>query len=222
MRLLTVTLAWTVLLAAPAWAQIGNPAGVEPGTPESAPGTPAPHQANTQDRLFARLTAAGGMAEVALGQLADQKANHRSVKEFGRRMVQDHQKAGDQLKSLAKQANIPLPADLDADHQPTRAELERLSGAAFDSAYMQAQIVDHQKTVALLLYEISLGQDAPLQQFAAATLPTVLAHLQMARSVMAELTAQGAPATAVSADTPRPPTNGGAGEPKGGPRRDAR
>ena len=43
MRHLLTTFALAVLLASPAAAQIGNPAGVTPGTPQSAPGMPAPH-----------------------------------------------------------------------------------------------------------------------------------------------------------------------------------
>jgi putative membrane protein len=80
-----------------------------------------------------------------------------------------------------------LPDELDPDHQRQRAELEELEGAEFDLAYMRGQIVDHQKTVQLLIWEIGSGQDAEIQRFAAATLPTVLRHLEMARDLTAEL-----------------------------------
>jgi putative membrane protein len=209
MRGLMMVAACGALLTASALAQIGNPAGVEPGTPESAPGVPAPHQPNTQDRLFARLTAAGGRAEVEFGQFAEQKAGNPRVKEFARRMVQDHQKANEQLADLAKQANIALPGELDPDHKAVRAELEKLSGGAFDVAYMQGQVVDHQKTASLLQYEISFGQDADLQRFAAATLPAVLAHLQMAQNIVGALTGAGGPVAAQSSPSPRPPGNAG-------------
>ena len=191
MRRLFIAAALGALLTTPAGAQIGNPAGVEPGTLEAAPGKPAPHQANTQDRLFARLVAVGGMAEVDFAKLADEKAQHRSVKDFARRMVQDHSKANDQLKGLAKRSNIPLPSDFDPDQKNMRAELDNATGTAFDVAYMQGQVVDHQKTATLLQYEIGLGQDGDLQRFAVATLPTVLAHLEMARGILTELAGEG-------------------------------
>jgi putative membrane protein len=175
-----------VLIGGTAAAQMGNPAVVAPGTPQAAPGIPAPHETNNTDRLFARLAATGGKAEVDLGQLAAQKATATSVKQFAQMMVEDHSKANAKLAELAKA--IALPAGLDPDHQAVRDKLEKLAGAAFDAAYILAQIEDHQKTVQLLQWEIGSGQDAPLQKFAAETLPTVLRHLRHAELVAAERT----------------------------------
>ena len=187
-RLLAITPVLAVLLMAPAWAQIGNPAGMAPGTPQSAPGVPAPHQPNQQDRLFVQEAAIGGMAEVEFGKMAEQKGQSSAIKDFGRRMVQEHTKANDRLAALAKAANIPLPGDLDPDHRTMRAELEKLSGAQFDWAYIQGQVQDHQRTAHLLEWEIGSGQDAELQKFASETLPVVFQHLQMAQSIAAQLT----------------------------------
>jgi hypothetical protein len=67
MGLIAVAVTLAVLVT-PAAAQIGNPAGVDPATPQSAPGDPAPHHANTQDKTFSQLAAAGGLTEVELGK----------------------------------------------------------------------------------------------------------------------------------------------------------
>jgi putative membrane protein len=111
-------------------------------------------------------------------------------------MVQDHAKANDRLSSLAKAANIPLPGDLDPDHRTMRADLEKLSGAPFDWAYIQGQVQDHQKTAHLLEWEIGSGQDAELQKFASETLPVVFQHLQLAQSIAAQLAGGSAQAAA--------------------------
>ena len=63
-------------------------------------------QAGANDTVFAKKAAQGGMAEVKLGQLAQQKGTADSVKKFGARMVEDHGKAGDELKQAASQENI--------------------------------------------------------------------------------------------------------------------
>jgi putative membrane protein len=184
-----------MIVAAVAWAmtaaaQLGNPGFVTPGTPQNAPGVPAPNHANTQDRLFAILLAAGGAAEVDFGRLAEGKSQNEAVKQFARRMVQDHTRANGELSSLANAAQIRLPGELDPDQKDMRAKLESLTGAVFDLTYMQGQVIDHQKTVILLQWEIGQGQDAPMQQWASATLPVVLGHLEMAKTLLAELAAQ--------------------------------
>jgi putative membrane protein len=188
MRRFFASVSFLTALALPAAAQIGNPAGVDPATPQSAPGVPAPHTTNTQDKLFAQLLGAGGMAEVEFGKIADGKAQSSSVKDFARRMVQDHSRANEQLEKLAKRANIPLAGELGPDEKAMKDELDRSSARSFDLAYMQGQLVGHQKAVILLQYEIGQGQDSELQRFAAESLPVVIGHLEMARAVIGELT----------------------------------
>jgi len=60
---------------------------------------------------------------------------------------------------------------LDSDHEAERCRLEKLRDLSYDVAYTKAQIVDRQKMVQLLAWEISMSEDAVMQRFAAATLP---------------------------------------------------
>jgi putative membrane protein len=183
-----IATACAALISWPALAQIGNPAGMSPSTPVSAPGKPAPNYPNTQDRLFVHLAGTGGMAEVDAGKLASGKAQNPAVSRFAKMMVDEHSKTNERLKALAGKADIPLPPGLDPDHKATLGRLEKLSGAQFDLAYMQGQLIDHQKTVQILQWEMSNGQDAELQRLATDALPSVIYHLQHAQAVMAELT----------------------------------
>ena len=177
-----------VALPAAAVAQIGNPGFFDPTTRFESPGVPAPNQSNATDKLFARLVAEGGLAEVTFGELAAGRASAAAVSDFARRMVDDHTAANETLAGIAEASAIPLPDALNAEHAWMRDRLEGLEGAAFDLEYMRAQVVDHQKTIQLLVYEIGQGQNGELQRFAAATLPTVLGHLKMAREIVAGLT----------------------------------
>ena len=87
------------------------------------------------DAHFAKEEAQGGMAEVKLGQLAEEKGSNDTVKSFGKRMVEDHSKAGDKLKEVASRESITLPTDISAKDQATYDRLAKLNGAAFDRAY---------------------------------------------------------------------------------------
>ena len=134
------------------------------------------------DKIFVEKAAIGGMAEVQLGQLAQQKGSSDQVKQFGSRMVDDHSKANDELKQLASSKGVTLPTDLDAKHKNVMAKMEKLSGAEFDRAYMDDMVKDHKDDVSLFRKESTSGKDADLKAFAGKTLPTLEDHLKMAQS----------------------------------------
>jgi putative membrane protein len=168
----------------------GNPAGIPPGTIESAPGDPAARQTNQPDRTFIHAATIGGLAEVDLGKLATQKGAGRAVKDFAQLMVRDHGTANDRLAGLAKADGVMLPDKFDEEHRILRGQLEQLSGARFDQAYIQGQISDHQKSAQLLEYEIGSGENPDLKAFASDILPMVLEHLRMGQGIAAELSQQ--------------------------------
>ena len=186
-RLIAAPSCIAAFMVASAWAQQqGNPAGAMPGT-QSRSGLPAADQPNLADRNFARAAAAGGLAEVELGRLADHNGQNQDTRQFGQRMVNDHSKANDQLKELAAAANIPLPNAPGPEDEAIRERLHKMQGDAFDRDYIRSQITAHQETVQLFEYEIGTGQDSQLKTFASQTLPVLMQHLEMAQTINARL-----------------------------------
>jgi len=173
-------------------AQQGNPAARSPATPPGAEPDAASKQMNSQDRLFCILAAVSGMAEVNSARAAEHTSDNHAVKEFARRMLQDHSEANIELAKLAEQARLGLPAELDPEHQTMQNELEKLSGPEFDLGYMKMQIQEHQKATQLLEWEIGSGQQQQLQRFATETLPKVMDHLQTAQQITLRLSSQAA------------------------------
>ncbi len=137
----------------------------------------------TSDRKFMDKAAQGGMAEVELGQLAEQNGQSAEVKAFGKRMVHDHSKANDQLKQLASQKGVSLPTSLDAKDQATKDKLSKLQGAAFDKAYMKDMVADHEHDVAEFKHESMAAHDPDLKSWAGQTLPTLESHLHEAEKI---------------------------------------
>ncbi len=140
-------------------------------------------QQGSADQTFATQAARDGLAEVQLGQLAVEHAASPDVKQFGQRMVDDHGKANRELMALAEQKGIKVPTALDRKHQRAAARLATLHGAAFDRAYMQQMVQDHEADVKRFRTEAQQGTDPELKRFAATTLSTLEAHLDMARSL---------------------------------------
>jgi putative membrane protein len=144
---------------------------------------------HSADHAFVQEAAMGGMAEVDLGQLAKEKATNEKVKAFADRMVTDHSKANDELKSLAASKQITLPAAIGSKHQATHDRLAKLSGAAFDRAYVRDMLTDHQKDVAAFMRESNSGQDSDVKAWSTKTLPTLQDHLKMVQDLQKEITA---------------------------------
>jgi putative membrane protein len=168
-------------------------AGLALGQKSLPPGTQTSDSGSTSqaaDATFAKKAASGGMAEVKLGQLAQEKGSSKAVKEFGKRMENDHSKAGDQLKDVASKNNIDLPADMDKKDQATYDHLSKLSGAEFDRVYAQHMVTDHEKDVEEFKKEASTGKNPDVKSFASKTLPTLQDHLRQAREMEKSVSAK--------------------------------
>lgn len=135
------------------------------------------------DKEFVMRAAQGGMTEVQLGKLASDKGGSSQVKDFGSRMVKDHSQANDELKSLADKKGFALSSALDVRHQAQVDKLSRLSGSAFDKAYVTNQVRAHESTVELFQQEASSGQDPDLKAFASRTLPTLQSHCASIKNI---------------------------------------
>jgi putative membrane protein len=159
-------------LTAPAFA------GQQPATAEKSDRT-TPY-AKMSDATFVMKAARGGMAEVELGKLAVEKAGSDEVKKFGQRMVDDHSKANDELKILARNKHITLPTEVDPREQALHDRLAKLSGTEFVRAYMQAMLLDHRQDMSEFGMEAKMGKDADVKGWAAKTLPTLEEHLKLA------------------------------------------
>ena len=123
-----------------------------------------------------------GMTEVQVGQMAIQKAQSDGVKRFAQQMVTDHTKANTELKSIASGKNIPVPAQLDAEHQSMVDGLNGKNGAAFDAMYIAQMTTAHDKAIAL--FNAAKGSnDSGIAAFASKTLPTLQMHRQMLSSL---------------------------------------
>jgi putative membrane protein len=132
--------------------------------------------------VFVKKAALDGMTEVELGKIALDKSQDPMVRKFAQRMITDHSKANQELTSLAKAKGLAAPTTLDAEHQAMVTKLKGEDGAAFDKAYCEHMVMDHNKAVALF-ESAAKTPDSELAGFAKKTLPTLKEHRQMAESL---------------------------------------
>ena len=164
-----------------------NPAGTQPGmSPMDQPATnnQDPNSpAAMMDKAFVRKALEGGMAEVQIGQLALQKSNNADVKQFAQKMVDDHTRLGEQMKPVAEQMNINAPEGLSSKDKATVAKLNKLSGDAFDKAYIKDMVKDHKQDEKDFKQEAMNTSNPALKEVVSQGAQVIGEHLQMIEQI---------------------------------------
>jgi putative membrane protein len=127
----------------------------------------------------------GDLAEMKVGHLAETNGGSEAVRNFGKTLVTDHTKAGDQAKSVAKQANVDIPTQPSAEAQKNYEKLSKLKGKAFDREFATMMVADHDKDIRMYEQEAK-AKSGPASDLAEKQLPTLRKHLQMAKSIEQE------------------------------------
>jgi putative membrane protein len=145
----------------------------------SSKATPAPASLSAKDKSFMKEAAQGGMMEVEMGKMAQQKGKSPDVKKIGDRMVADHSKANAELMAIAKKKGVDLSKE--------KAKMEHLNDANFDKEYVNAMVKDHEKDLAAFQAEAKNGTDGDVKAFAAKTSEVIKKHLAMVKAAQAKL-----------------------------------
>jgi putative membrane protein len=159
-----------------------QPLGSGMGTPPKMDTSSADQQAMA-DQAFVRKALEGGVAEVQLGQLAQQKSQSDDVKQFGQKMVEDHTQLGEQMKPIAQQLGVREPKGPSKKDKELAAKLEGLSGQQFDEAYIQAMVKDHKQDLKEFKNAAQTTQNPNVKQVAQQGVGVISQHLQMIQQI---------------------------------------
>ena len=135
------------------------------------------------DSKFAVNAANGGLLEVAMGQMALSKSQNPRIKAFGSMLVTDHTKANNELKALAANKNIAIPASLGEEEQKHVGSMKEKAGKDFDKDFMSMMVDDHKKDISEFEHAADKASDIDLKSFASSTLPTLRMHLDSAKAI---------------------------------------
>jgi putative membrane protein len=141
--------------------------------------SPATVALSDKDKAFMKEAAKGGMMEVDMGKMAQQKGKSADVKKFGSTMVADHTKAGNELMAIAKKKGVDLSKE--------KGKMMKLNDATFDKEYINAMVKDHEEDLAAFQGEAKNGSDADVKAFASKTSAMIKKHLDMAKAAQAKL-----------------------------------
>ena len=111
--------------------------------------TPFANAADTPtDPQIAHIAYTAGTVDIGYAEIALQRSKTKAVREFAAEMVKDHKAVNDKALALVKKLGV-TPEDNETSQTlakqaaEKRAELMRLSGAAFDRAYAENEVAYH-------------------------------------------------------------------------------
>jgi putative membrane protein len=142
--------------------------------------SPSPAAAlSSKDKSFMKDAAKGGMMEVDMGKMAQEKGKSAEVKKIGSRMVADHSKANAELMGIAKKKGVDLSKEKPSAH--------KMDEANFDKSYVDMMVKDHEKDLAAFQAEAKDGSDADVKAFASKTSEVIKKHLEMVKAAQAKM-----------------------------------
>ena len=140
-------------------------------------------QLDHKDASFIKEASQGGMAEIQLGKMVTDKAQNAELKEFGKRLQQDHTAANQELMQIAQKNGVTLPSELNRKENREADKLQDKTGADFDKAFAEYAIKDHEKDIDTYQKTLRDCKDADLRAWIDKNLPVLRQHLQMVRNV---------------------------------------
>lgn len=141
--------------------------------------SPANAALSAKDKSFMKEAAMGGMMEVEMGKMAQQKGKSAEVKKIGSTMVADHTKANNELMAIAKKKGVDLSKEKPKSHS--------MGDANFDKEYIDMMVKDHEKDLAAFRAEAKNGTDADVKAFASKTSAVIKKHLDMTKAAQAKV-----------------------------------
>jgi len=142
---------------------------------------------NKKDTEYLQKTAQGTMAEVKMGEMAQKQAADERVKQFGKRMVDDHGKDLQNIRQLASQKHVTLPDAPDEKQTREAEKLAKLSGTDFDKEYVKYEMKDHEDDVKESGKTMKKATDPDVKNFASAEYQTVVAHKKEIDAIHSQL-----------------------------------
>jgi putative membrane protein len=134
------------------------------------------------DRDFIADAARAGLTEIAAAQLALQRSRSPDLRDYARRLVQDHRAANERLRRIAASKGVGLPTGPSSDQQDELRELQGASAKDFERRFLHQMVQDHQRAIDMFGHEIKgRHQDAALKNFAQQTLIGLERHLAEAQ-----------------------------------------
>jgi putative membrane protein len=145
-------------------------------------------QSKQMDKRFLGQVTQASLLNIEMGKLAQEKSASEAVKEFGKKMIADHQRGLSIFKKVADRDGVTVDAQLDSKHKERLDKLAKLSGPEFDRAYIKDQLKAHQRMVSYFQSEADNSTESIASKMANNMLPAVQKHLNETKDLNKSMT----------------------------------
>lgn len=132
------------------------------------------------DAQFLVNATALNLNTIELAQLAQQKSTNDDLKGFAIMLEKDHKASIKEITSLANTKFIIIPKSMTDDGKTNFKDLTNLSTIEFEKAYTNIMVKEHQEAIILFDKASTESKDQEIKALAAATLPKLRQHLDIA------------------------------------------
>lgn len=160
-----------------------QPGGAQVLSGTTGMGSASGMQLSAAETQFVMDAAAGGMAEVELGRLAEQRGSSAQVRDFGRMMVREHTQANQELMAIAQRMGVTPPTTLPPTKQMVQSRLQQAQGQDFDRQYLEQQAAAHLEQRTIFQFAANNARNPELRGFAQKTLPVIERHIDQLRTI---------------------------------------
>ena len=138
------------------------------------------------DAKFLSKAIQADVAEINLGQLAQQRFGNAAVKQFGWTLVADHSQARMDTAALANSMKANVPLGSGKNDKQAYKKMKSLSGTPFDQAFLAQVIGDLEAQIPEFQSEAK-SNDAAVAALAQKQLPMWQSHLSTAQALQKQI-----------------------------------
>ena len=149
------------------------------------------------DAQIAKIVMTINKSEVKEAEHVKDKSKNPEIQRFADHMLRAHEASNDRTEKLTKNQKIKpqdsdMSRDLEQKSKQSLSELKRQDTAQLDSAYLSAQVQEHQETLSTLNQLLPQARNPELKSLIRQMRPEVEGHLKEAKQLQASLSSSSA------------------------------
>ena len=137
------------------------------------------------DNEFLAMASECCNCQCSMAELVGKRASRQEVKDFAKKMDEDHKALLKDLTTTLKNRKIAIVAGTSKKDKARCKDLGKLEGKDFEVAFLKDVVADHEKAIRVCENQIANGKDEKVTEFATSAVKKLREHLKEAKKLRA-------------------------------------